>query len=90
MMECHTRGRSVPRSKIAVTIERGLLAEVDALVEAGEFPNRSRAVEVAVRDALARRARNRLAVECAKLNPADERVLADEGIGLEDETWPEY
>ncbi len=33
--------------------------------------------------------RNRLAEECAKLDPAIERDLAEEGLG-EDAEWPKY
>jgi Arc/MetJ-type ribon-helix-helix transcriptional regulator len=80
----------MPKSKIAITIDPGLLAQVDALVAAREFPNRSQAVEAALVDALAHRVRARLAMECAKLDPGEERTLAEEGIGTEGETWPEY
>ena len=62
--------------------------ELDALVAAREYPNRSQAIEAALSDALTRRARTRLAAECAKLDPAEERALAEEGLGAE--AWPEY
>ena len=32
----------------------------------------------------------RLADECAKLDPKFEKALAEEGLGLELESWPEY
>jgi hypothetical protein len=32
--------------------------------------------------------RNRLARECAKLDPAVERAMAEEGMGGEMEQWP--
>ncbi len=47
-----------------------------------EYPNRSQTIEAAVANTLARRARTRLAAECAKLDPAEERMGA--------EAWPEY
>lgn len=78
----------MPKLKVAVTLERHLLDELDALVDAHEYPNRSQAIEAAVADALTRRARTRLATECAKLDPAEERALAEEGIGAD--AWPEY
>lgn len=80
----------MPKLKVAVTVERRLLDEIDALVEAREYPNRSQAVEAALADALARRARTRLAAECAKLDPDEERALAEEGMGAEVATWPVY
>ena len=34
--------------------------------------------------------RGRLVAECAKLDPAFEKALAEEGLGLERDAWPEY
>ena len=34
--------------------------------------------------------RGRLARESAKLDPKEEKALAEEGLGAELETWPEY
>ena len=39
---------------------------------------------------LARMERSRLASECAKLDPKFEKALAEEGLGRDLETWPEY
>ena len=39
---------------------------------------------------LARIEHSRLAVECAKLDPAREKALAEEGLGQEIDAWPEY
>ena len=47
------------------------------------FPNRSQAVEVAVQEKLSRLKRERLARECAKLDPDFERALAEEGFAEE-------
>jgi Arc/MetJ-type ribon-helix-helix transcriptional regulator len=80
----------MPKLKVAVTLERRLLDELDALVEADEYPNRSQAIEAALADALDRRAQTRLAAECAKLDPDEERALAEEGMGVEASAWPEY
>jgi metal-responsive CopG/Arc/MetJ family transcriptional regulator len=66
--------------KIAVTIDQDLLTQLDQLVEEKQFPNRSRAVQEAIRDKLQRLNRSRLARECAKLDPAFEQALADEGL----------
>lgn len=34
--------------------------------------------------------RERLAEECAKLDPGEERALAEEGLCADTEAWPEY
>jgi metal-responsive CopG/Arc/MetJ family transcriptional regulator len=66
--------------KIAVSIDQDLLARLDKLVTENRFPNRSRAVQEAIRDKLQRLQRRRLARECAKLDPEFEKALADGGL----------
>lgn len=80
----------MPTTKVAVTIDESTLAELDRLVRDGTFANRSRAVETAVREKLDRLTQNRLARECAKLDPAAEAVHADEGLAADHTSWPEY
>ena len=76
--------------KVAITIDRETLDRVDGLVSKRIFPNRSRAIQEAVAEKLARIDRSRLASECAKLDPKFEKALAEEGLGQELESWPEY
>jgi metal-responsive CopG/Arc/MetJ family transcriptional regulator len=80
----------MPASKIAVTIDRDLLNRLDQLVNERRFPNRSRAVQDALRARLDQLDRGRLARECAKLDPHEEQQLADEGLTQEIEQWPAY
>lgn len=80
----------MPTAKIAVTVDRELLARLDRLVEERCFANRSQAVQAAIRDQLERLDQNRLARECAKLDRAAEQQLADEGLGVDAAQWPEY
>jgi Arc/MetJ-type ribon-helix-helix transcriptional regulator len=81
---------TMPKTKVALTIDAELLNRVDDLVARRRFRNRSQAVEAALAEKLARLARTRLAEESAKLDPAEERRLADEGLVATGETWPEY
>lgn len=81
----HTMGRA----KIAITVDERALAEIDRLVEGGVFPNRSKAIEDAVQERIARLHRSRLARECAKLDVREEQALAEEGYVGESE-WPDY
>ncbi len=80
----------MPRSKIAVSLDESTLARLDRLVAERVFPNRSRAVEQAVAEKIERLERRRLARECAKLDPAFEKALADEGLASDVGQWPEY
>lgn len=91
MTKYHTsRVERMSKSKVAITIDDRVLARVDELVASKRFPNRSQAIEIAVREKLTRLDRSRLARECALLDPEFERRLADEDIGGAIEEWPEY
>ena len=76
--------------KVAITMREDLVESLDRLVKAKAYPSRSRAVQVAVEEKLAKLNRVRLARECAKLDPKFEQTLADEGLAGERERWPEY
>jgi len=75
--------------KVAVTLDIGSLREVDRLVREGQFPSRSRAVQAALAEMLARRKRSRLAEELTKLDSREERALAEEALSGE-AAWPEF
>jgi len=75
--------------KIAITVDAELLKRLDRLVSERRFPNRSRAIQEAVREKMERMEKSRLASETAKLDRAFEQKLADEGLGDLQE-WPEY
>ena len=77
-------------TKVAVTIDSELLAQVDRLVAQQVFPNRSKAFQEALQDKLTRMRRSRLARESAKLDPQIEQSLAEEGMDQELDTWPVY
>jgi metal-responsive CopG/Arc/MetJ family transcriptional regulator len=77
-------------SKIAITIDQNLLHRLDFLVKSQRFTNRSRAIQEAVAEKLARIERSRLAQECAKLDPKFEQEIAEEGFAAEMNEWPEY
>src|SRR5262245_5093410 len=87
MIYCHTR---MPKTKVALTLDADLIEQVDDLVARQKFRNRSQAVEAALSDKLRRLARTRLAREAAKLNPAEEKRHAEEGLVDALDEWPEY
>ena len=74
-------------TKVAITIEERLLRTVDRWVKQGRYPNRSQAIQAALREKTERWERTRLAEELAKLDIEAERELADER--LLSETLPE-
>jgi metal-responsive CopG/Arc/MetJ family transcriptional regulator len=78
------------RAKVAISLDESTLDRLDKLVRKQVFPNRSQAIEEAVTEKLQRMERSRLAQECAKLDPAFEKALAEEGLSEELIEWPEY
>jgi Arc/MetJ-type ribon-helix-helix transcriptional regulator len=72
------------RCRITVTVDVQLVAEVDGWVRAGEFASRSQAISSALREFRRRRARrNSMLQELARLDPAQERALAEEWLAGE-------
>ena len=84
-MFCHTK---CVVQKIAVTLDERTVADLDRWVREGRYPNRSRALQSAVDLLSEREKRTRLARELARINPREEKELAEQGLG--DRTWPKY
>ena len=80
----------MPTTKVAISLDEQILERLDELVAEQVFPNRSRAIQQAVEEKLARLERGRLARECAKLEPNFEVAMAEEGLSAESGNWPEY
>jgi Arc/MetJ-type ribon-helix-helix transcriptional regulator len=70
----------MPTAKVAVTIDNVDLQKVDRLVRSKAFPSRSGFIQEAVRQKLQRTDHSRLARECAKLDPKEEKAIAEEGM----------
>ncbi|MGH2452199.1 MAG: ribbon-helix-helix domain-containing protein [bacterium] len=66
-----------------------LLTQIDRWVAEGRYPNRSQAIQAAVSEKLDRASRTRLSEEVAKLDPEEERALAEEGL-TDVPGWPPY
>ena len=74
--------------KIAVSLEEETVREIDRWVAEGRFPSRSRALQSAAELLRGRERKERLARELAKIDPEEERALADEALGAA--PWPTY
>jgi Arc/MetJ-type ribon-helix-helix transcriptional regulator len=74
--------------KIAVTLDQRTVADLDRWVREGRYTNRSRALQSAVNLLSEREKRTRLARALAKIDPKEEKQLAEQGLG--DHAWPEY
>ena len=78
------------KGKIAITLEERSISELDRLVSERKFQSRSQAIQEAVSEKLLRMKKARLAAECAKVDPEEERQLAEEGLAEDLKEWPEY
>ncbi len=78
------------KEKIAITLDEEFIGELDRLVNQHVFQSRSQAIREAVSEKLRRMKRSRLATECAKLQPAFEKAMAEEGMTEDMSQWPEY
>jgi len=74
-------------TKIAISMDAEAVRRVDELVANAPYPSRSRFIQEAVQDKLARLSRSRLAEQCALLNPPAEQELAEEFTADEFEAW---
>ena len=86
MTICYTQAMTV---KVAISIDEHFLREVDQLVRSHVYPNRSKAIQDAVADKLARLKKTRLLRECRKLKPNEEQAAAEEWLSGE-EQWPAF
>jgi metal-responsive CopG/Arc/MetJ family transcriptional regulator len=76
--------------KIAITLDEEYIGELDRLVSDHVFQSRSQAIQEAVREKIQRIKRSRLAIESAKLEPAFEQAMAEEGLAEDMRQWPDY
>ena len=91
MIISNTRGnQTLATVKVAITMDENMLKKLDRLVKNRSFKNRSRAIQEAVSEKIMRLEQNRLARECAKLDRKFEQTMAEEGLSIEAEEWPEY
>jgi metal-responsive CopG/Arc/MetJ family transcriptional regulator len=78
------------KEKIAITMDRKDISELDILVARRVFHSRSQAIQEAVAEKLRRMKNTRLAEECTRLEPDYEREMAEEGFAGDVKEWPEY
>ena len=78
------------KAKVAITLDEQFIEDIDRLVSAHIFQNRSQAIQEAVEEKLQRLKHTRLAKECAKLDMTSEKTMAEEGMSEDLSQWPEY
>ncbi|HEC97649.1 MAG TPA: ribbon-helix-helix protein, CopG family [Nitrospirae bacterium] len=78
------------KTKIAITLDGKYIQELDHLVNARYYQNRSQAIQEAVKEKLQKIKQVRLSRECLKLQPSLEKAMAEDGISEDMKEWPEY
>jgi len=78
------------KAKIAITLDRESIGELDRLIQEDVFRNRSQAIQEAISEKLLRLKKTRLIAESSKLDAVFERKLSEEGIAGDVKEWPEY
>lgn len=78
------------KAKIAITLDKQSIGELDRLVQEDVFQNRSQAIQEAISEKLLRLKKTRLITESSKLERVSERKLAEEGLVRDIKEWPEY
>ncbi|MBI4824221.1 MAG: ribbon-helix-helix protein, CopG family [Nitrospirae bacterium] len=80
----------MPATKIAITVEKDIVKQIDRLVREGKYRSRSKAIQDALKGRLMDWRRKRLFEEVSKLDPKEEQDIAEESLHMEDEEWEKY
>ena len=89
MIHRHTKGDYHYEIQKCDYTARENVKQLDYLLMQQSYKNRCQAIEEAESEKLDRLKRDRLARECAQLNPVEEQELADEGFVEGADNWPE-
>lgn len=74
----HTIGHTMPKAKLALSLDAKLVAQVDDLVKGHQHPSRSAAVEAAIRAYLKQARERDYEAKLALLDPDEEQAMAEE------------
>jgi metal-responsive CopG/Arc/MetJ family transcriptional regulator len=83
-------GGTMSTAKIAVSIDNKQLKKIDFYVKKHVFKSRSQAFQISISQILEKLEHDRLAKECAKLNPIEEQEMADMDLDKDLASWPKY
>lgn len=77
-------------SKIAISLDKRLLKQLDELIDQEHFQNRSHAIQCLLSEKITILHHTRLAKECENLDAHAEQQLAEEGFNKDISEWPEF
>ena len=85
-----TKRHTMKKSEVAIAVSPLFLNRLDAWVQSEHFASRGEAIEQAVEAQLQRLERTRLSEQCALLDVAEERAMADMGLAVDAAAWPAF
>ncbi len=80
----------MPKDKVAITVEKEILRELDLMVKEKNLPSRSKAIEEAISQLIENWRKKRLFEQLRKLDIEAEKAEAEASIDAVNEAWQKY
>ncbi|HAA86377.1 MAG TPA: CopG family transcriptional regulator [Kosmotogaceae bacterium] len=80
----------MPKDKVAITIEKDILRELDLMVKEKNIPSRSKAIEDAISQLIENWRKNRLYEQLRNLDVEAEKAEAEASVDAVNEAWQKY
>ncbi len=82
--------QEMPKDKVAITVEKEILRELDLMVKEKNLPSRSKAIEEAISQLIENWRKKRLFEQLRKLDIEAEKAEAEASIDAVNEAWQKY
>lgn len=80
----------MPKDKVAITVEKDILRELDLMVKEKNMPSRSKAIEEAISHLIENWRNNRLYEQLRNLDVEAEKAEAEASVDAVNEAWQKY
>jgi len=80
----------MPKDKVAITVEKDILRELDLMVKEKNIPSRSKAIEEAISHLIENWRKNRLYEQLRNLDVEAEKAEAEASVDAVNEAWQKY
>ena len=80
----------MPKDKVAITVEKDILRELDLMVKEKNIPSRSKAIEEAISQLIENWRKNRLYEQLRNLDVEAEKAEAEASVDAVNEAWQKY
>lgn len=80
----------MPKDKVAITVEKDILRELDLMVKEKNISSRSKAIEDAISQLIENWRKNRLYEQLRNLDVEAEKAEAEASVDAVNEAWQKY